>query len=105
MTHVDKVAQMRFITVREIRGQASRIWEILEREKDLVLTNNGKPIAILTATDVASFERSVREIRRARAVEAMASLQQDAAFRGLDKLTMEEIDAEIEAARAGRSAD
>ncbi|MCY3839356.1 MAG: type II toxin-antitoxin system Phd/YefM family antitoxin [Gammaproteobacteria bacterium] len=96
---------MRFITVREIRGQASRIWEILEREKDLVLTNNGKPIAILTATDVASFERSVREIRRARAVEAMASLQQDAAFRGLDKLTMEEIDAEIEAARAGRSAD
>ena len=93
---------MKFVSVRDLRGRTSQLWHDLEQEKDLVVTSNGKPIAILTSTDVDSFERSLRYIRRCRANDALGQLQTDAAARGLDKLSMDEIDLEIEASRKHR---
>ena len=67
-----------------------------------MVTNNGKPVAILTSTDADSFERSLRDIRQSRANAALADLQRDAASRGLDNLSTDEIDAEIRASRKRR---
>ena len=96
---------MRFISVRDLRGRTSQLWRDLREEKDLVVTNNGKPVAILTSTDADSFERSLQDIRQCRANVALAELQRDAAARGLDKLSMDEIDAEIQASRKRRDLD
>jgi len=93
---------MKFIAVRDLRGRTSQLWRDLRREKDFVVTNNGKPVANLTSTDADSFERSLRDIRQSRAKAALADLQHDAAARGLDKLSMDEIDAEIQASRKRR---
>ena len=93
---------MKFVTVRALRGRTSQLWRDLEREKDLVVTNNGHPVAILSATDADSFERSLREIRRARANEALSQVQHDAAERGLDRMAMDEIDGEVRASRVAR---
>ena len=93
---------MKFVSVRDLRDRTAHLWRDLEREKDLVVTNNGKPVAILTATDSDSFERSLREIRRCRTIDALSALQRDAAERGLDQLTMDDIDAEIRASRTRR---
>lgn len=96
---------MKFVSVRELRDRTAQLWRDLEREKDLIVTNNGKPVAILTATDSDSFERSLGEIRRCRAGDALSVLQRNAAERGLDTLSMDDIDTEIQASRNRRHSD
>lgn len=95
---------MKFVTVRELRGRTSELWEELERQRELIVTNNGKPVAILSATDAQSLEGSLRNIRRCRAADALSGLQRGAARRGLDRLTMGEVDGEVQAFRKGRNA-
>ncbi len=95
---------MKFVTVRDLRGKTSELWKELERERELVVTSNGKPIAILSATDEDSFESCLWTLRRSRASDALANLQRDAAGRGFEKLTHEDIEAEIKASRRERNA-
>lgn len=95
---------MKFVSVRELRNRTSQLWRDLERERDLIVTIHGKPVAILSATDERSLERALGDIRRSRARAALAEIHREAARRGLDRLSMEEIDAEIQAARASRRA-
>lgn len=95
---------MKFVTVRDLRGKTSELWKELERERELVVTSNGKPIAILSATNEESFEECLWTLRRSRAGEALASLQRDAAERGLDAQTPEEVDTEIQQSRVKRKA-
>jgi len=96
---------MKFVTVRDLRGKTSELWKELELERELVVTSNGKPIAILSATDEESFEECLWTLRRSRAYDALARLQRDAQQRGLNALTPAAIDAEIQDSRSRRSAD
>ena len=95
---------MKFVSVRELRNRTSQLWRDLEQERDLIVTSHGKPVAILSATDERSLERALADIRRSRARAALAEIHRDAARRGLDRLPMEQVDAEIKAARARRRA-
>ena len=95
---------MRFVSVRELRNHTSQLWRDLAEERDLVVTSHGKPVAILSATTEESLERSLAEIRRQRARDALRDIQREAARRGLDRMSMEQIDAEVKAARTSRSA-
>jgi antitoxin (DNA-binding transcriptional repressor) of toxin-antitoxin stability system len=94
---------MKFISVRELRASSARVWAELAGERELVVTNNGRPVAILAAVDGSNLEESLAAFRQARAVEAVARLQRDSLERGGDRLTAKEIDAEIAAVRAKRS--
>ena len=93
---------MKFVTVRDLRGKTSELWKELEQERELIVTSNGKPIAILSATNEESFEECLWTLRRSRANDALARLQREASERGLGKLTPEEIDAEIQRSRVKR---
>ena len=93
---------MKFVPVRELRGRTSQLRNGLEGEKEPVVTSHGKPIAISRATDEPSSGRTLRDLRRRRANEALSRLQRDASRRGLDALTMEDVDAEIRACRRRR---
>ena len=95
---------MKFVSVRELRNHTSQLWRDLAEERDLVVTSHGKPVAILSATTEESLERSLAEIRRQRARDALRDIQREAARRGLDRMSMEQIDAETKAARTRRSA-
>ncbi|MCY3793019.1 MAG: type II toxin-antitoxin system Phd/YefM family antitoxin [Gammaproteobacteria bacterium] len=68
----------------------------------MVVTSNGKPIALLSATSDETLEESLGAIRRARAQSAVAAMQQASFKAGTDRLSMKEIDAEIRAARRER---
>ena len=50
---------MQFVSVRELRGRSAAVWKALADEKELVVTSNGKPIALLTATSEESLEDSL----------------------------------------------
>jgi len=93
---------MEFITVRDLRTRPGQIWEKLRHQRDLVLTSNGRPIAVLSHIDEGGVEETLASLRRARAQTALSRLRADAAAQGLDRLSTDEIEAEIVAARTER---
>ena len=90
---------MKFISVRDFRTSSANIWQTLPEEQEMVITNNGKPIALLTPISDKTLENTLSSIRKARAINAVKLIQQESAARGLDKTTMEEIDEEIKRIR------
>jgi antitoxin (DNA-binding transcriptional repressor) of toxin-antitoxin stability system len=95
---------MKFITVRDLRSRTAAIRKELATERDMVVTANGRPFALLSSVHPDSVEQDLQAIRIARALEAMKSMQADAKARGLDKMTMEEIEAIIAKVRREREA-
>ncbi len=93
---------MRFISVRDLRGKSAQVWGQLKDEKELVITSNGKPIAILSAVQEDRLEETLAAIRRARAMAAVDAMQQRALKMGLDTMTLEEINAIIKEVRRER---
>ena len=94
---------MRFVSVRELRERSASIWKALVEEKDMVITSNGKPIALLSATSGESLEESLSALRRARAQAAATAMQQASLRAGSDRMSLDDINAEINAARADRA--
>jgi antitoxin (DNA-binding transcriptional repressor) of toxin-antitoxin stability system len=68
----------------------------------MVITSNGRPVAILAAVSESNLEESLAAFRRARAVDALASLQRRAAASEVGKLSVADIEAEITAVREAR---
>ena len=93
---------MRFVTVRELKARSARVWKDLDENRELVVTSNGRPVAVLSAVDDQTLEETLSAIRRARAVTAVDEMQRRSVERGLDRLSDGEIEAEIAAVRARR---
>ena len=94
---------MKFLSVRDLRGKSAQIWKELPDEREMVVTSNGRPIAILAAITEANLEESLSAFRQSRAVEAVVSLQRSSVEQGTDKISLAEINAEIKAVRKKRS--
>jgi prevent-host-death family protein len=93
---------MRFIAVRDFRTRSSKIWQELSKEKEMVITSNGKPIAVISSVSEDNLEESLSAFRRARAINAVTKIQKRSVELGTDRMTLDEIDQEIRAVRAGR---
>ena len=93
---------MRFITVRDLRTTSSQIWRDLDGEREMVVTRNGRPVAILLAVDEASLDASLRALRRARAIDAFHGMQRGSVKCGTHAMTKGDVDAEVTDVRARR---
>lgn len=93
---------MDFISVRELRSGSAAVWQALEAQRRMVVTSNGKPIAFLVATSPETFESTLEALRQAEALQALESIRQSARESGAAELSLDDIDAEIAAARAAR---
>jgi antitoxin (DNA-binding transcriptional repressor) of toxin-antitoxin stability system len=93
---------MKFITVRDLRTSPAEIWKQLPAEQEMVITNNGKPIALLTPLSGETIEETVSAVRTARAANALRHMRKVARENGLDTMTDAEIQAEIDAVRRER---
>ena len=94
---------MKFIAVRDLRAKSSQVWKSLSKDKDVIITLNGKPIAILSATSGESLEESLQAIRTARAMTAVEAMQIKSAHAGRNRISLQEINVEIQAERKSRS--
>lgn len=94
---------MRFVSVRDLRGKSAEVWKDLPGEREMVITSNGRPIAILASVNESNLEESLSAFRRARAIEAVASLQRRSVMRGTDSLSMDEIETEVAVVREQRT--
>ena len=93
---------MKFITVRDFRTSSANIWKTLPEEQEMIITNNGKPVALLMPLSDKTLEDTVSSVRRARAINAVKIMQQQSVKNGTDKMTLEEINYEIKMARKER---
>lgn len=94
---------MKFVSSREIRVNPRPVFDAAEEGEEVVVTSRGKPVALLVGVSGDDLEETVRLVRRAKAQAAVSRMRRGAAQRGLDRLSQEEVEAEIEAARSERS--
>ena len=88
---------MEFVTVRDFRTSPKNIWEKLSASGEVVITNNGKPSALMLNINDGEFEEVLRSVRQAKAMRALNAIRFEAAQKGF--LSEEEIEAEIQAYR------
>jgi len=94
---------VKFVTVRDLRLKPGHIWELAKRERDLIITSNGRPVAILTGVDESTVGEELDTIQRARALRALDSIHRDSVTKGTDKISEDEIQSEIDDARSGKT--
>ena len=92
---------MRFISVRDLNTKPKEIWSKI-KDEEVVITSNGKPIALLSGVTEDTLEKTVRSIRRSRALIALEEMQKKSIEVGLDKWTDAQIESEIRAVRKSR---
>ena len=95
---------MQLVSIRELRARPRQVWEFLEHD-EVVLTSNGKPMALMTRITDGDPEPMMREIRQARLRLVIDQMREEAARSGAANLTPEEIEAEIRAVRDARRAE
>ena len=93
---------MRIIPSRDLVASPAKVWKLLESEGSVVITKDGKPRGILLPTSDVTLLDDLQDQVRARARRAVSEVRRRAAERGIDRLSGEQIDAEIRAARKAR---
>ena len=95
---------MNYLAIKDLKAP-KRVRETLAAYGTALVTNNGKPMAMLI--DLAEGEnpdRLAEAIRMARARLALSDLRTVGRRSGTDKLTLADVNGEIQAARAERNA-
>jgi len=92
---------MQFVTVRDLRTRPAEIWKTLSEVREMVITNNGKPIALLTPVSDNTLEETLSASRKARAVQALKTMQELSRHNGNATMDDAAIQEEIDAVRAG----
>ena len=93
---------MKLLSVRDLRSKPAEVWKSLATVREMVVTSNGRPIAVLSAVTEETLEETLAAIRRARAVAAVSEIQRRSVERGTDGISRDEVNAEIAAVRRGR---
>jgi len=89
---------MTYLGVSELK-KSRELWAILDREKEIVLTRDGKPGAVMLQVTPSTVESVRRAIRNALFAAALADIRSREAERPISEA---EIDAEIRAVRRVR---
>ncbi len=93
---------MKFVTIRDLRSKSRQIQNDLIKLKEMILTSNGKPIAIMMAISEDSLEESLSAIRRSRVTSSVTELQIRSVKKRKHLINLREINDEIKKARSER---
>ncbi len=93
---------MKLIAIKDLK-QPRQLKERLQAEKELLLTSDGRPVAVLVSVDAAEDpEMVIQSIREARSRLALSRVREAAVRSGAANMTLEQINREIAAARKAR---
>ena len=90
---------MEFLSSRDLRLNPKQVWKKLRKEGFGIVTLNGKPQFLLSSIEPSQVEEALYLFRRIRAEMAIEAIGRQAREKGLDKMTMEEIDEVIQEVR------
>jgi len=92
---------MKYVSTRELRNWPGLVRE-MSADDELVLTSNGRPVAILIGVGADDLEETALAIRQVRAQRAVSRIRRRAAVAGTSRMPAKQVQAEIKAARAQR---
>ncbi len=90
------------LNTRELSKATARVLRDLPKTGPRVITRGGETVGILIPPSGSGIEADIDLLSRLRLGQALATTQREAVLHGCNELTMEDIDAEIRAARASR---
>jgi len=93
---------MKFVSVRDFRNKSASIWKQLNDDNDIVITSNGKPLALLASVSDDNLEETLKTIRKAKHIAAINSMQLTSLQKGNNSMGLSEINAEISEARKAK---
>ncbi len=93
---------MKTVTIRDMRSRPREVQQTLAAGSEALLTSNGRPVAIMIPVEAESLEETLAMLHRARGLQTLAAIRRYAAEKGTDRMSMDEIDAEIRTARRER---
>ncbi len=93
---------MNFYTVRDLRTHPREVWERLSETHEVIITNNGKPRALMIEIDDESLEDVLASVRQSMAMRAVNKLRIASVRSGRSEMTTEDINEEISKARKGK---
>jgi hypothetical protein len=94
--------KMEFMTIRELSKSPKDTLTRLSKDGKAVLTNNGKPQALIFKVDGESFERTLSLLQKLEFMQNLTEMRLMSLQNGNTDMTMDEINAEISAARKER---
>src|ERR1700678_341479 len=92
----------KWLASREFSASPGRALATVARAGRVLVTANGKPKAIMIPTSEETYAQDLELLDRVALARAISAIQADSVRSGTDKLTGEEIEAEIAAVRLER---
>lgn len=92
---------MNFYGMRELSNNTKNVMTSVNQNGSAVITDNGKPAALMISISEENFEATLDAVRQMRARQAVDALRKQARMNFPEGMSMDEIDAEIDAARKG----
>ncbi len=90
---------MNFYTVRDLRTHPREVWDKLADGNEVIITNNGKPSALMIEIDDENFEDVLAGLRQSKAMRALNKIRLGSVRNGKSEMSLEEINVEISEAR------
>jgi prevent-host-death family protein len=94
---------MRFTSVRDLRNRPGSILRNSVKAEEIVLTSNGKPVALVVPVDGDTLEEELRVYRQVRAQVAIERMQKAAKTAGSNSMSPDKIDDIIKDVRRKRA--
>jgi len=93
---------VQFMTIRELSKSPKDTMTKLSKDGKAVLTNNGKPQALILKIDGENFERTLSILQKLEFMQNLTEMRLTSMRNGNAGMTLDEINAEIVAARKKR---
>jgi hypothetical protein len=93
---------MATLPYRILRNEPGKLEESLARDGIVILNKNGEPFAVMLDAQSRSLDDLVRLASQMRAMLSVSEMRGSAREGGLDRLSAEDVQAEIRAARSAR---
>ena len=94
---------MEFVSARDLRNRPGHIWKELKKNTEIVITSNGKPVALMIAVNEDNLEEELKARRQAKVQISIAKMQKSAKEKGLDRMSLEGINGIITETRQNRN--
>lgn len=83
---------MKTIGIRDLRNRPGAAQKTLDSGEEVVLTSNGRPVALMLPVDSNSLDETMQAVRRARGQVALRALRKSARNQGLEALSVAQIE-------------
>ena len=93
---------MRFFSVRQMRQSPAELWKELDGGQEIILTSNGKPLAVMAGANEKNVEKLLTAFRRAKAAIALEEMHLASVKSGTTNISDLKIESEIKSVRRER---